>query len=153
MNVSEQDQEFRAAIESLETCLMTPRVPGDLERWVAAIETAIEAVGMVIRRQIDHEHRSQFQQITSEDPELHARVERLKVGDEQSREQFDSLRDRLQRLKKSVPGIEPDEGRLEPAMAGFCTDGLSFVMHLRQQEVAIDTWLQEAFNRDRGVGD
>lgn len=153
MNASSNDQEFRAAVESLETCLMTPRVPGELERWIDAAEKGIECVGTVLARQIDQEHRDYFQQITSEDPELHARVEQLKLGDERCRERHQTLWDRVRSLKKGVPQVEPDEGRLEPALVEFCDNGLSLVLDLRKQEVAIETWLQEAFSRDRGTGD
>lgn len=152
MNASANEQEFYGAIQTLETCLMTPRVPGELERWVNAVEAAIEFVGTVLERQVGQEHRAHFKQITTQDPELHARVEGLKSGDKQCREQVRKLQDRIHSLKKGVPQVEPDEGRLEPAFLDFCTDGLSLVMHLRQQEVAIDTWIQEAFNRDRGAG-
>jgi len=153
MSASPNDQEFLAAVKSLETCLMTPRISGELERWVDAVESAINCVGTALVRQINQEHRAEFRQITSDDPELHSRVERLKSGDTHSLEQDRSLRDRIHSVKKNVLRIEPDEGRLEPALVEFCADGLAYVLHLRKQEVAIETWLQESFSRDRGTGD
>lgn len=151
MSGSVKDREFRAAVDSLETSLMTPRVPGELERWIDSIEAANETVGKVLLQQVGKEHRTVFKQITSQDPDLHARVERLKIGDMLSREQFDSLRKRVHNLINRIARVEPDEGRLESDLVTLCADGLSFVLHLRKQEVAIDTWLQEAFQRDRGV--
>jgi len=32
-------------------------------------------------------------------------------------------------------------------------DGLRFVTHVRKQQAAIRSWLQEAFERDTGTGD
>lgn len=153
MSTPVKDGDFRTAVESLETCLMTPRVPGELVGWVDAVQTALKNVGKALTPQIECEHHALFEQITSEDPELHTRIDSIKAGDEQSQSELNTLQDRVTALQKGVPQVEPDEARLETELRSFIESGLSFVLHLRKQEVAIDTWFKEAFNRVRGIGD
>ena len=42
---------------------------------------------------------------------------------------------------------------LRPEFGEFIKQGIDFVIHVRTQELAITTWLNEAFNRERGPGD
>lgn len=151
MSATPRNKEFLQAIQSLERCLLTPRVPGELEYWLKNSKAAIDAVGAAMAQQFGDEHRTAFNQITSQDSDMYNRVDQLKIGDTQSREQYDALRVRVHQLEKDAPGVEPDEGRLGAELRRLCESGLSLVTQLRKQEVAIDTWLQEAFQRDRGI--
>ncbi len=151
MDVTTANREFRDSLESVETCLMTPRVSGELDGWIANLKHAMDTFGAALLQQISEGHCAAFQQITSQDSELHSRVEQLQRNDLQSRELYDALQNRLAILEKSTPRVEPDEGRLEMEVVKFCESGLAFVQHVRKQEVAIDTWFQEAFQRDRGI--
>jgi len=145
-----QEPEFRDVLQSLETCLETPRVSGDLERWIADVQKNVEMIGTLLARQIERWHAGRLRQIAVEDPELNAEVDRLKVGDDETRKQFDNFRERTNRLAKKVTNVEPDEARLEDELVALTALGLAFVIQARKQEIAIDVWQQEALYRDTG---
>ncbi len=142
--------EFRDALQSLETCLETPRVSGELPRWLGDIRRCVESIGVLLSKQLDRQHAPQLREIANEDPGLLAHVERLKSGDDETRNQFDKLRNWTNRLANSVPRVEPDEKRLEDEVVEFTSFGLDFIIHARTQEIAIATWLQESLYRDTG---
>ena len=142
--------EFRDLLQSLETCFETPRVSGSLEPWIADVHRNVELIGELLPKQIERQHATRLRQIAVEDPELNAEVERLKSGDDQTREQFENLRDRTNRLVKKATNVEPDEARLEEELVELTALGLAFIIHARKQEIAVDTWQQEALYRDTG---
>jgi hypothetical protein len=145
-----QQSEYRDVLQSLETCLETPRVSGELERWIADVKKNVELVGNLLPRQIEKHHAARLRQIAAEDPGLNAEVELLKTADDETREQFDNLRERVNRLATRATKVEPDESRLETELVSLTALGLDFVIHARKQEVAIDAWQQEALYRDTG---
>jgi len=145
-----QQSEFRDLLQSLETCLETPRVSGELERWIAAVQKNVESIGRLLPEQVERHHAARLRQIAAEDPGLNAEVERLKAGDEESREQFDDLRERVNRLATRATKVEPDESRVEAELVALTALGLDFVIQARKQEVAIDAWQQESLYRDTG---
>jgi hypothetical protein len=144
------ENKFSDALQSLETCLETPRVSGELPRWIADIRRNVELIGTLLTKQLDRQHTSRLRQIVIEDPGLHAHVERVKRGDDETREQFKKLQDWTNRLANRVPRLEPDEERLEEEVVEFTAFGLAFIIHARKQEIAIATWLQESLYRDTG---
>src|SRR5260221_10967812 len=150
MNATQQS-EFRDALQSLEACLETPRVSGELERWIADVQKTVELIGTLLPRQLERQHAARLRQIAAEDPELNAAVEHVKTGDGETREQFENLRERTNRLATKATKVEPDESRLEEELVAFTALGLAFVIHARKQEVAIDSWQQESLYRDTGV--
>ena len=145
-----QKSEFRDILQTLETCLETPRVSGELERWIAAVQKNVESIDRLLPRQIEKHHAARLQQIAAEDPGLNAEVERLRTGDDETREQFDNFRERVHRLATRATKVEPDESRLETELVSLTALGLDFVIHARKQEIAIDAWQQEALYRDTG---
>jgi chromosome segregation ATPase len=145
-----QQSEFRDVLQSLETSLETPRVSGELERWIAAVQKIVESMGRLLPGQIERHHAARLRQIAAEDPGLNAEVARLRTGDDETREQFDNLRERVNRLATRATKVEPDESRLEQELVALTALGLDFVIHARKQEVAIDAWQQEALYRDTG---
>jgi len=142
--------EFRDALQSLETSLETPRVSGELERWIASVEKSVDLIGSLLPKQIERQHAARLRQIAADDPQLSAEVERVKCGDDAMREQFDKVRERTSQLLKRATKVEPDESRLEEKMSELTSLGLAFVIHARKQEIAIETWQQEAVYRDIG---
>jgi hypothetical protein len=150
MNATQQS-EFREALQLLETCLETPRVCGELERWMADVKKNVDLIGTLLPRQLERQHAARLRQIAVEDPELNAAVEHVKTGDDETREQFEKLREQTNRLAAKASKVEPDELRLEEDLVAFTALGLAFVIHARKQEVAIDSWQQESLYRDTGV--
>ena len=145
-----QESEFRDMLQLLETSLETPRVSGELERWIAEVQKNVASIGTLLPKQIERQHAARLRQIAIEEPELNAEVERLKSGDIDTREQFDKLRDWTDRLATRATRVEPDESRLEEGLAELTELGLAFIIHARKQEIAIDTWQQEAISRETG---
>ena len=149
MNVP-QESEFRDVLQLLETCLETPRVSGELERWIADVQRNVASIGTLLPKQIERQHAARLRQISVENPELNAEVGRVKSGDDDTREQFDKLRNWTDRLAAKATKIEPDESRLEEELVALTAFGIAFVIHVRKQEIAIATWQQEAVYRDTG---
>jgi hypothetical protein len=144
------ENEFRDALQLLETALETPRVSGELERWIANVQKNIEAIASLLPKQIARQHAVRLRQIAVDDPQLSAEVERLKCGDETARGQFDKLQQRTSQLTHRATKVEPDESQLEEQLVELTALGLAFVIHARKQEIAIETWQQEALYRDTG---
>jgi len=145
-----QASEFRNVLQLLETCLETPRVSGEFEPWITDVQRNVELIGKLFPRQIERQHAARLRQIAVEEPELNAEVEHLKTGDDETREQFDKLREWTNRLATKATKVEPDESRLEEELVALTAFGLAFVIHSRKQEIAIDAWQQEALYRDTG---
>jgi len=145
-----RESEFREALQLLETSLETPRVSGELERWVAEVQKNVASVGTLLPKQIERQHAARLRQIAAEDPGLNGEVERLKSGDDDTQAQFDKLQERTNRLGTKASKVEPDESKLEEELVALTDLGLEFVIHARKQEIAIDTWQQEAIYRETG---
>jgi hypothetical protein len=145
-----QESAFRDMLQLLETCLETPRVSGELEHWIDNVQRNVELIGRLLPKQIDRQHAALLRQIAVEEPELNAEVGRLKSGDDETRQQFDKLREWTDRLATKATKVEPDESRLEEEIVALTSLGLAFVIHARKQEIAIATWQQEALYRDTG---
>ena len=147
------EQELRNALDAFETALATPVVAGELAAWsVAALEDWNELSAQV-HYHVGHMHPRQYQQISHEDPEMLACVEKLKAEDtkiEQDREAFNRM---IVRVVAHAPKFERDEEKIRVHTQHMIDAGLAFVSRVRKQEIVIQTWFMEAFNRDRGVAD
>src|SRR4029077_1764637 len=93
-----QESEFRHVLQLLETSLETPRVSGELERWIAEVQRNVASIGTLLPKQIEQQHAARLRQIAAEDPGLNGEVERLKSGDNDTQEQFDKLWEWTNRL-------------------------------------------------------
>jgi hypothetical protein len=80
-------------------------------------------------------------------------VDELQAEDGRIAESFRALEERLPVLRQLAERVEPDEKRASTAVSEFAENALQFVMQVRKQELAFQTWLMEAFTRDRGVVD
>jgi hypothetical protein len=98
-------------------------------------------------------HPRQFAEISDADPALLRQVELLRQEDveiEQCRERLNQL---VLQLAQHVAKFEPDEGRAQPYLKRLTEEGIAFVVRVRKQEVAVETWFAEAFHREHGGGD
>jgi hypothetical protein len=129
-----REELFREALEQLETCAGTPLVSGEMVGWIEDLQDAALKLKPRLEQQIGEVHRAEFKQIRRED-------------------QFLALVDRLPILWQLAERIEPDEQRAERTAEEFAKNAIELVARIRKQEVAIRTWLMEAFTRDRGVVD
>jgi hypothetical protein len=108
-------------------------------------------------RHIEHNlsqlHPQQFDEIAQQDQELFPQIEQLKAEDEAIAADLTRISNMVARDAEHVPKLEPDEGKAQKHVQNLIDAGLAFIIRVRKQEVAVETWLVEAFNRDRGAGD
>jgi len=151
---SEQSQrDLHTALDALETSLETPFVPGELERWMNAVQTAFNEARPLVQQRIETDHPQQLADIEGQDPELTNRVEGLKQEDRHLLEELDKLAGWIDEFAIKVPEVEPDEARMREELNNLVHAGLEFIIRVRTQETALRTWLQEAIERDRGPVD
>jgi hypothetical protein len=91
--------------------------------------------------------------MAEEDQELLPQIERLKAEDEAIEHEREHIGNMVERDAQHVPKLEPDEAKAQKHVQNLIDEGLAFITRTRKQEVAVGTWLVEAFNRDRGTAD
>ncbi len=147
------DSELKTALAAFETALSTPILSGELAAWVAEVDKTWNEASAQIRGQLTRLHPRQYEEMAEEDQEILPQIERLKAEDEAIAEQCEHFDRMVGRDAQHVPKLEPDEAKAQKHVQQLIDEGLDFVQRVRKQEVAVGTWLVEAFNRDRGTGD
>ena len=143
---------IKPALEALETLFAAPMVPGEHVAWTEELAAQWESLEPQIRQHLGaHEH--QYKQMLEVDQEIFKRVELLREEDQAISAELDGINQLVERLRLKTPVAVPNESRTDEDRQALTERGLAFVVRLRKQEVAIDTWFSEAFNRDRGPGD
>jgi hypothetical protein len=147
------EDELKTALEAFETSLATPVISGELADWVEALQKTWAEASAQIDERIEQRHPVQFEEIGKADPELLPRVEQLQEEDAAIKADVELLRTSLKRSLAHLPKLEPDEVKAQQHLAKFVDEGMALIARVRKQEVAIQTWYFEAFNRDRGAVD
>jgi predicted nuclease with TOPRIM domain len=147
------EKSLKEALERFERRLETPLVPGELTGWICEAVEACHNVGPTLDRQRRRTHEQILDAIAREDAELIPRAEELRKEDEELQCDYRRLREEADRLAEQAETAEPHERRLDERRASFVRHGLDFVIRTRTQELAVETWFLEAFDRDRGVVD
>jgi hypothetical protein len=145
------DDALKAALSNFETSLATPVVSGELADWLDTLKKSWANASAKIHAAAVRGHASELEQIGSADPELLPRVEQLQAEDaaiEHARQSFDQA---MSRIATHAPKLEPDEEKAQQHVRKLVDEGMALVTRVRKQEVAIQTWFVEAFNRDRGA--
>jgi hypothetical protein len=153
MTESHSETKLREALASLETSVATPIVSGELPDWTDKVQKSWSEASAQVHYHVKHLHPRQYQEISNEDPALFQQVELLKAEDEAIEQQREKLNQSVTRVATHVPKLEPDEGKANNYVQNLIDDAMGFVMRARKQEVAVQTWYVEAFNRERGGGD
>jgi hypothetical protein len=153
MATVDQGTELRAALEAFETALETPLVSGEHATWSERVLETWSALKARIDRQMDELHPQLFDEILENDAELAQRIEQMRAEDEALRRELHLLDARIATLSRRTPFAERDELRTTDEREDLANDGIAFVVRMRKQEVAVQTWFVEAFNRERGTGD
>jgi septal ring factor EnvC (AmiA/AmiB activator) len=148
-----EQEQFTQALALWETSLETPFVPGELERWIAAARASYDGFAPLWRQRRQRLHEAEFEEISEEDPELLQRVEEMREEDAEIDRQLTAIGERIAAFEKGIAKVEPDEGRIDDELAAFADAALAEVIRVRKQELALRTWLVEAFERDCGDGD
>jgi len=176
-----QQEQIEESLKEFEERVSVPLVPGELESWLDEVKTAWQSLWPQLQVQTQYIHAKEFAQIAEEDPELSCRVREMREEDTGIMAQSDEVADQIKYIetrleggmaepdldeKKLQPGTtEPkpnvgdfnDEGAMETALKQnvdqLVTASLALVSRIRKQEVAVRTWLVEAYTRDKGVMD
>jgi hypothetical protein len=147
------DAELKSALEAFEVSLDTPVVSGELADWLDQVGLAWSKLSGQLRQLIERTHADQFAQIEEQDVELLPKVEQLKAEDTAILEECDALGQMVARTTTHAPKLEPDEEKAQHHTNTLIDAGIALVTRVRKQEVAMQTWYVEAFNRDRGSVD
>ncbi len=142
----------KAALESFETALLTPITSGDLADWVMKMHSAWHITGDELHLE-GRLHEQQFDEIANQDPELLFRVEQLRSEEAELRKLCEHIGKAISRLADHCQQLEPDEERARRPTQQIIDDGLALVLRVKRQNIAVQTWYNEAFNRDRGPVD
>jgi hypothetical protein len=70
-----------------------------------------------------------------------------------NRSQCQSLSRQFADLEANATRAGADEKQVIDQQRALLDEGLRFVIDVRRQETAIRTWIEEAFDRDTGLGD
>lgn len=147
------ESEQKAVVDAFETSLLTPIVSGDLTDWLEALCNAWRAVGARLDDEYFRERTRLYDSIATQDPELLPRVEQLRSEDVAIAQECALFRRTMERLGGNASKLEPVEDPAQQFTQKVIDQGLALVTRVRRQNIAVQTWYNEAFNRDRGTVD
>ena len=154
MDQATATRELKEVLEAFETSLATPVISGDLPSWIGYVQENWTDLVPLVHQQIDVQHRAELKEISKENTELLPRVQQLEVEDEALRELVRSLTASITRLSQNTARDETHETKSQENVASsLAVEGMAFVTRLKAHDVAVKTWLGEAFNRENGAGD
>jgi hypothetical protein len=145
--------DLKAVLTTFETSLLAPAVSGQLSSWLAEVQKSWEEASAQIHYHVKHNHPRQYDEIAKQDAELLPRIDQLRKDDEGIEAQREKLSQMIGRVGEHAPKLEPDEEKAQKYIKSMVDDGTSFLICVRKQEVAVQTWYVEAFNRDGGAVD
>lgn len=135
----ETSARFRKELTSLEAVLQESVSGAAAETWRSSVQAAHARFVQAFDQDLAS-HRLIYQSILELTPELAARVESLRAGDTQ-------LRDELTEHQQIVAGSRPAE--LQAAR----TELLAWISRCRAHESQVLNWFLESIYRDVGTGD
>ena len=145
--------DLKNALAAFETSLLAPSVSGELSTWLQEVQKTWEEAPAQIHYHVKHLHPRQYEEIAKQDAELLPRIDQLRKDDEAIEEQREKLSQSIGRVGQHAPKLEPDEEKAQKHVKSMVDDGMAFLIGVRKQEVAVQTWYVEAFNRDGGAVD
>jgi len=148
-----EKEPLREELERLEAALDTPSVPGEMSGWASMVRKSFDEASRVVLNQIESVHPGQLGEIDGQDAELMARTKQLREEDRRHQEWCRRLSAAFAEFEAKAARAGADEKQVTEPQQALLEDGLRFVTHVRKQEAAIRSWLQEAFERDTGTGD
>ena len=150
---SNSNGDLKAVLTAFETSLLTPTVSGELATWLEEVQKTWEEASTQVHYHIKHLHPRQYDEISKQDPELLPRIDQLRAEDEAIEQQRALLAQAIGRVGQHVPKMEPDEEKAAKYTKAMIDSGTAFLIQVRKQEAAVQTWYVEAFNRDGGAVD
>lgn len=145
--------DLKTVLAEFETDLLTPIVSGGLAGWIDEAKKSWAEASTQIHYCIKHHHPRQFDEIGKQDAELLPRIELLQAEDDAIEQQREQISTAVTRVAEHVPKLEPDEEKAQKYTKALVDEGTAFLIRVRKQEAAVQTWYVEAFNRDGGAVD
>jgi len=145
--------DLKTSLTTFETSLLTPTVSGELSSWLEQVQKTWEEASAQIHYHLKHLHPRQYEEIAKQDPELLPRLDQLRAEDDSIEQQRSQLSQSIGRVGQHAPKLEPDEEKAQKYVTSVVDGGTAFLIQVRKQEVAVQTWYVEAFNRDGGAVD
>lgn len=145
--------ELNEALTQLETALLSPAVSGELESWARTVQELAGKLAQKLPTYLKSVLHPQYAQIAKDDAELLTRVEQLIAEDQNVLLEQDAFNQRAAEFVSRASQIKKDEAQIAADRAKLEQEGLNFVLRIKRQRAAADTWLGEANYRDRGPVD
>ena len=146
-------QELTDALTRLETALLSPVVSGELESWAKTVEEGATALSERLPPYVTNVLHPQYAEIAKSDSELLTRVEQLIAEDQNVLLELEAFRNHVNAFAQRASQIKKDEAQAADSRLKLEQKGLEFIVRVKRQRAAADTWLAEAAYRDRGPVD
>jgi hypothetical protein len=153
MTTSAEETTLHESLDKLETCLLSPVVPGELLDWVDAVRTAAGEVRGSFEAYIRDVLHPRYAEIAKSDTELLFRIQQATEEDQKLQAELDAFSAELEKLAREAPDAQKDELRVADQCRRVENRGTQFILAVRKHRLAVSTWLDEAIFRDRGPGD
>jgi hypothetical protein len=128
-------------------------VSGELSAWVDEVQKTWAEASAQVDHHLASLHPRQYNEISEQDPELLPRIDQLRAEDDSIEQQRSKLSDAIGRVSQDLPQLEPDEEKAQQSVQSIIDAGTAFLIQVRKQQLAVQTWYVEAFNRDDGTVD
>jgi len=150
MNETLTSHRLEELLQELEVQLETPIISGELRTWLDSVGHMVAELGPVLRERVQNVHPRQFKQIRKDADNLLREIEMMKREDEAILNELALHERAVPQLCELAKKAEPDELRFADHVKNLVREGLQFIIRVRTQERAIETWMQEAEFRDNG---
>lgn len=144
--------ELKAAIDKLETSLLSPVLSGELVAWVTQVQDSADDIDELLKPCLERLH-SDFTEIAKSDNELLSRVQQMVKGEQELLQQHSEFRRDLHVLATKAPKVLSDEAKVADERLKVERLGVALLTELKRLQAAASTWLSEAVYRDRGPVD
>lgn len=141
------------ALWEFEQAVLSPVVPGELVSWTESATAATATLQQALKQRVSDDHPRVLDAIAEADTELISRVEQLREEDTHLVESIAEVREAADRMHSLADDVEPQEDVFSELLDWFQTKAEGLAIRIKKQEQAIDTWYQEASQRDRGPVD
>lgn len=144
--------ELKAAIDKMETALLTPVLAGELVSWITQVQDSADDIDELLQPCLERIH-SDFTEIAKSDNELLSRVEQMVGNEKELIKLHEEFRRDLQLLATKAPKVMSDEAKVADERLKVEQQGTHLLTELKRLQAKASTWLQEAVYRDRGPVD
>lgn len=148
----QREEQFEQALDATGESFAAPFDPAAPGEWVAACDRALQELRPALA-EIRRLHQLEFAEIEREDIGLAPHVEELRGQEGVLIEEGRSLAERMAALRQRCERGDEDRSAWETELSQAAELGLAWISRVREQHLAIRTWLVEAVTRDRGVVD